>query len=134
MKARIGSLILLLGLFAGCTLFLPTIGGPGAAVREPRAAAAGGSLSTIRTNNETIRLDAGTFRGPLIVDGNKVTVIGAGVGITVIAGGVRIDGNNVHLERLSVDGPVWIHGNNNDLRNAELRSSETQVDGNNNRL
>jgi hypothetical protein len=131
MKARVVSLLLVLllfvGAFTGCTLLMTSTGRSG-------ARGAVGSLSVIRTNNETVHLGAGTYRGPLVVDGNKVTVIGAGIGRTVIMGGLRIDGNNNRLKNLSVDGPVRIHGNNNDFRNAELRSRDTRVEGHNNRL
>lgn len=131
MKARVVPLLLvlllLMGALAGCTLLMTSTGRPGARV-------AGSSLSAIRTNNETVHLGAGTYRGPLVVDGNKVTVIGAGIGRTVIMGGLRIDGNNNRLKNLSVDGPVRIHGNNNDLRNVELRSRDTRVEGHKNRL
>jgi hypothetical protein len=114
-------------LLSGCTLLLASSGGSLVTVSS-------GPFPMFQANNETFHLGAGTFRGPLNIRGNKVTVIGAGIGKTIITGGVRIDGNNNRLERMSVDGPITILGNNNDLRNAALGPGDASVDGNNNRL
>lgn len=124
---RVVGMILFASALGGCTLLLATSGGPHATIGS-------GSFPMFEANNETFHLDAGTFRGPLTIHGNEVTVIGAGIGKTVVTGGARIDGNNNRLEGLSVEGPVRILVNNNDLRNAELRSGDTGVDGNNNSL
>ena len=124
---RIAAILVLSGVIASCTMFIEMIGGPNALLT-------GQSLSIIEANNKTVDLGSGTFRGPLRIKGNSVTVIGVGTGKTVITGGVIIDGNNNRLEDLSVEGPVRITGNNNDLRAAELRSNDAEVDGNNNRM
>ena len=121
------AVLLVAATVTGCTAFVETIDGPNTKF-------AGRTLSIIQANNETIELGAGTFRGPLRIEGNSVTITGAGIGMTVITGGAVIRGNSNRLENLSVEGPVRVVGNNNDLRGAELRSGDTEVDGNNNEL
>lgn len=119
--------LLVAGTLTSCAAFIEMTGGPNAML-------AGRSLSIIEANNETVELGAGTYRGPLRIKGNSVTVLGAGIGVTVITGGVTIDGNNNRLENLSVEGPVRIIGNNNNLEAAGVRSNDIEVEGNNNRL
>ena len=68
-------------------------------------------------NNSTVRLEPGTYRGDLVIDANRVTLIGAGTGRTVINGDVRITGNSCTLRDVRVRGNVYIEGNNADLTN-----------------
>jgi hypothetical protein len=92
------------------------------------------SLQPIRANNEVVKLGPGTFRDPLRITGNNVTVIGAGAGRTIITGGAIIEGNNNVLRNLTIDGQLKIEGNNNDFQAADVRSPVAQINGNNNRF
>ncbi|HAE21373.1 MAG TPA: hypothetical protein DCG47_03485 [Spirochaetaceae bacterium] len=71
-------------------------------------------------NNSTVRLNAGYYSGNFSIDANSVTLIGQGVGRTLIDGDIRINGNNSVLRQLSVRGNVYINGNNADLSGSKI--------------
>jgi hypothetical protein len=92
------------------------------------------SLTAIRVaNNSTVRLEAGVYEGRLDINANNATIIGAGIGRTVIRGPVTINGNTNEFRGLSIIGPVRINGNTNDLSRCDLSDAWISANGNNNR-
>ena len=77
------------------------------------------TMGTFR-NNSTVRLNAGYYTGNFSIDANSVTLVGQGVGRTIIDGDIRINGNNSVLRQLSVRGNVYINGNNADLSGSKI--------------
>ncbi len=73
-------------------------------------------------NNQTLRLDSGSYSGGAIT-ANKVTIIGRGRAATVIRGDLVIRGNSCTVTDLTIEGDVVITGNNADLRGARIRGS-----------
>lgn len=122
-------------LLASCTsLDFPSL----STTRDEGARSAGGTgtrnaASVAVGNNDTVRLDAGTYEGTLRVDANNATVSGAGVGRTVLRGTLIVDGNSNTVSGLTVIGRVTISGNTNDLSGADLTDAEVSSRGNNNR-
>jgi len=91
-------------------------------------------LGAIRVdNNATIRLQAGTYTGRLVINANNATISGAGIGRTIIRGDVVINGNANKVRALTIQGGVSISGNTNNLTGAELNKSRVTSRGNNNR-
>jgi formylmethanofuran dehydrogenase subunit C len=84
-------------------------------------------------NNATIRLQAGTYTGRLVINANNATISGAGVGKTIIRGDVVINGNANKVRGMTIQGGVSISGNTNNLTGAELNKSRVTARGNNNR-
>lgn len=82
-------------------------------------------------NNETVRLDRGDYTGG-VISSNKVSLVGRGIGATVIRGDLRISGNSCTVRAVTIDGNVVISGNNADLKNARVLGSVSSS-GNNNR-
>ncbi len=78
-----------------------------------------------------MRLQAARYVGGLTISPNKVTLIGAGAGRTVIEGNLTITGNNCVLRNLTVTGSVIIRANNADLRGAQI-GGQVISQGNNN--
>ena len=66
-----------------------------------------------------------------MISPNKVTLIGAGPGSTVIEGNLTITGNNCVLQNLTVTGQVVIRANNANLRGAQILGGVVS-EGNNN--
>jgi hypothetical protein len=94
-----------------------------------------GSQATVQsipgfTNNSTINLDAVSYRS-VVIDMNKVNIIGKGPGATILVGDLRITGNVVSLKNLSVNGNVFLEGNNVELTDVEI-SGRVESTGNNN--
>ncbi len=59
--------------------------------------------------------------GDLEIGANHVTLVGEGIGRTVISGRLIIRGNAFTARNLTVDGEVVIYGNSADLSRVELR-------------
>ena len=81
-------------------------------------------------NNQTIRLDRGSYSGGTIT-GNRVTIVGRGRRSTFIRGDLVIRGNSCTVTDLTVQGSVLIAGNNADLRGARITGSVTSRGQNN---
>jgi formylmethanofuran dehydrogenase subunit C len=91
-------------------------------------------LGAIRVdNNATIRLQAGTYTGRLVINANNAKISGAGIGRTIIRGDVIINGNANRVSGLTIQGGVSISGNTNNLSGVELNKSRVTSRGNNNR-
>lgn len=82
-------------------------------------------------NNSTVRLDPGTYRGGITISANKVTLIGAGAGRTLIDGDINITGNSCTVSGAHIRGNVNVSGNNADLTGARI-DGRVQSSGNNN--
>ena len=98
-----------------------TGGGSEAALRFPRTG-----------NNQTVSLDAGTYRGDVVISSNRVTVRGAGIGRTVIDGNVIVNGNGAVFADLTITGNVALSANNADFQKARIHG-QVQDSGNGNR-
>ena len=85
------------------------------------------------SNNETVRLPAGSYEGSLVINANNATILGAGIGRTVIRGRITINGNTNEVRGVTVSGTVTINGNSNDLSRCDLFDANVTVNGNNNR-
>lgn len=117
---------------AGCVIIPESFSGPAAASRS--GAAQTRSLDGVAVgNNETVRLDAGTYEGRLVIEANNATVTGAGSGRTVLRATVIVNGNKNSVRGLTVIGDVRIAGNVNDLSDADLSQANVEARGNNNR-
>lgn len=118
---------------AGCVLLPESATGSSPDTASRRVGSAR-SLETVSVgNNDTVRLDAVTYEGRLVIEANNATVAGAGVGRTVVRGTVVVEGNKNTLRGLTVVGEVRISGNTNDLSGADLSQAEVEARGNNNR-
>lgn len=118
---------------AGCVLLPESATGSSPDTASRRVGSAR-SLETVSVgNNDTVRLDAVTYEGRLVIEANNATVAGAGVGRTVVRGTVVVEGNKNTLRGLTVAGEVRISGNTNDLSGADLSQAEVEARGNNNR-
>lgn len=82
-------------------------------------------------NNSTVELEAGRYRGDVVISANKVVLKGQGIGVSEISGDVSITGNSCTLSGLSISGNVYLSGNNNSLRNTRV-SGQVISEGNNN--
>lgn len=82
-------------------------------------------------NNSTVQLEAGSYRGNLVIDANSVTLNGARTERTFITGNVTITGNNAVLKNLRVNGNVRMEGNNNDISAARVDGRIISVGQNN---
>lgn len=83
----------------------------------------GRDLGRISSNNETVRLQRGTYSGTITITGNRVTLIGAGIGRTRLDGDLIIRGNGARVRNLTILGSVRLQGNAADLTAAEIRGS-----------
>jgi formylmethanofuran dehydrogenase subunit C len=118
-----------IGVLSGCpTIEQLVLGGPSA-----NTAGGAGDLSTVQVgNNKTVQLEAGTYRGELLVAANNAEIAGAGIGETTIRGDVMIDGNSNRIIGVTIIGTVSIDGNSNDLTLSDVSQADVRVDGNNN--
>jgi hypothetical protein len=121
---------------SGCILLPAPSGDPssGPPPRSPsRGAEESRDLGRVAVgNNDTVRLSAGTYEGRLVVEANNATVVGAGIGRTVLRGDVVVDGNANTLRGLTIVGSVSISGNTNDLSGADVSRARVSARGNNN--
>lgn len=115
----------LVAIFASCETVTVGI----TAEAETRPAKQQKPIPSIR-NNTTVRLGRGYYRGGTIAS-NKVTIIGRGIGTTVIRGNLVITGNSCVVRGLTVDGNVVIRGNNVNLAGARILG-RVNSSGNNN--
>lgn len=88
-----------------------------------------GALVSLSCNHAKIRLAPGTYAGDLAVGGNHCTVVGAGVGKTIVEGGLTLAGNHNTVRELSVRGAGKIAGNHNVAKKVALGGG-VQVGGN----
>lgn len=106
---------------ASCGTFVAFRVPPGEVHRERHARSENiRSIFPIR-NNTTIHLTAARYVGDLEIDANAVTLVGEGIGRTVISGRLIIRGNAFAARNLTVDGEVIIYGNAADLSRAQVR-------------
>lgn len=120
-----------IGVLAGCVVIPESFSGP---APDSRSAGGNRSLDAVAVgNNQTVRLDAGTYEGRLVIEANNATVAGAGVGRTVVRGTVIVEGNKNTVRGLTVIGTVRISGNVNDVTGADLSQANVDASGNNNR-
>jgi|GEM_PF-4404474 len=143
--SRFGWNALLVGMLvvvtASCTIHIaappPHEGGPVRATAQPQNREPALHQRSIReigpiSNNEVVRLERAVYVGDLVLNGNRIRVIGQGPRRTVIQGQVVISGNSCELHNLTVNGDLILSGNNNDVRGAEVRG-RVSSHGNNNR-
>ena len=127
MKSVIKTTFLLISVFAAlgaCISFEAGVSIPGASR----------SLGQIEVgNNDTVRLGAGTYEGRLVVEANNATIVGAGVGNTILRGDVIIQGNSNTIRGVTIVGSVSISGNTNDLSRSDVSRATVSSSGNNNR-
>ena len=110
----------------GCLSIELIPGGPSTSVRQP--------ASSLRVgNNETIRLEPGVYEGTLSINANNATLIGTGIGRTMIQGRITINGNTNEIRGVTIIGSVTINGNSNDLSRCDLSDATVAANGNNNR-
>jgi len=83
-------------------------------------------------NNTTYRAGPGVYAGDLVIHGNKVVLVGAGVESTIFSGDVIISGNSCVLRDLAIRGDLRVNGNNNDVRRVRVHG-RVRINGNNNR-
>ena len=88
-----------------------------------------GALVSLSCNHAKLRLAPGNYAGDLVVGGNHCSVEGAGVGKTIIEGGLSLSGNHNVVRDLSVKGAGKIGGNHNTAKKVEIAGG-AQVTGN----
>ena len=74
------------------------------------------------SNNSTVDLEAETYAASDL-GANKVTVIGRGKALTVVSVNWRITGNNATIRSLTVDGDLYLDGNNISLEGVRVTGS-----------
>lgn len=90
-------------------------------------------LSSLRVgNNQTLRLEPALYEGTLSINANNATLVGTGIGRTVIRGRITINGNSNEIRGVTIIGTVTINGNNNNLSRCDLSDASVFANGNNN--